>query len=239
MNIITIDFHNTLFVCDDWFQLEIRSLPSAVLRSVAQATGTEYTDDHVAEAMKIYREIREDAMRTGIECDADTSMLRILDLLGIEVSQDIVFQAVRQVMHDSVDEARPRDGAVELVRKLEARGQPMAVVSSAAYHPFLEWCLERYYMRSAFSCVVTSASCGIYKSNPEIYRHTLNLFGADASRSIHIGDSHRFDVTSASRIGMKTIFLTSEIDRPYDPAPDAIIESLGDAETHLDRLLGR
>jgi HAD superfamily hydrolase (TIGR01509 family) len=142
-------------------------------------------------------------------------------------------------MRASVDEARPRDGAVELVQRLERRRQPMAVVSSAAYHPFLEWCLERYCMRSAFSYVVTSASCGIYKSNPEIYRHTLNLFGADASRSIHIGDSHRFDVTSASKVGMKTIFLTSDADRPYDPAPDAIIASLGDAETHLDRLQRR
>ena len=238
MTLVTIDFHNTLFRCDDWFQLEIELLPSAVI----DALGPEISEPADVSAIKregreIYRGIRRQAMDSGVECDADSSILQVFDRLNLSIGESNVRCAVQRVMRATVDAARPRSGAIELVNHLERRGIPIAIVSSAAYHPFLEWCLQRHGIRHAFEQVVTSADCGIYKSNPQIYQHTLDLFGASPGASVHIGDSHRFDVTSASRVGMRTILLTSESSLDLDPQPDAIIQSLGDAAPHLDRLL--
>jgi HAD superfamily hydrolase (TIGR01509 family) len=234
---VTIDFHNTLFHCDEWFQLEIRSLPIAVFKEIGFVGGCRAQEELNAEALLKYREIRVEAMSTGIECDAVASMVRLSESLNLGIDEGELSAGVARVMERAVPSAQPLEGAVELVRLLRERGLPLAVVSSAAYHPFLEWCLERHEMRSSFDHIVTSASCGIYKSDPGIYRHALDLIEAEPERSIHIGDSHRFDVTSASEIGMRTILLSDERDLELSPPPDAVISALGDASAELDRLL--
>ncbi len=195
--------------------------------------------DLSSRATAIYREIRQEAVQSGVECDAVTSMVRVVDELDLDIQPDTVEHAVNLAMFETVDEARPLFGAVELVTELGNQGISLAVVSSAAYHPFLEWCLQRYGIRDAFQHVVTSAACGIYKSDPAIYQHTLDLFGLHAAEAVHIGDSHRYDVTSASRIGLSTILLANRPEDDYDPSPDAIISNLGEAPNHLDRLLNR
>jgi FMN phosphatase YigB (HAD superfamily) len=239
VSLVTIDFHNTLFRCDDWFRLEIEELPIAVLDELSPGEIPDQDITHLkCSARAIYQRIRKQAMATGVECDAVTSINMVARELELDTDPQTLESAVESVMYRTVDAARPRSGAVELVGSLAAREMSLAVVSSAAYHPFLEWCLERFEMRSAFDHVVTSAACGIYKSDPAIYQHTLDLFSAPAEGSVHIGDSHRFDVTSASKIGFRTILLTDDPDLDYDPEPDAVITSLGDATDHLDRLLG-
>ena len=57
-------------------------------------------------------------------------------------------------------------------------GVPLGVISSAVYHPFLEWCLEAWGLRDDFAAVITSAGCGFYKSHPGIYQCALDALGA-------------------------------------------------------------
>src|SRR5262249_61886466 len=101
-------------------------------------------------------------------------------------------------------------------------------VASAVYHPFLEWTLERFGIRDAFAVVTTSASAGYYKSRPEIYLQTLQRLEVDPARSVHVGDSWRFDVVGARRAGMRTVLIAAE----HDPAaweeftPDLVVASL-------------
>lgn len=237
MNLVTIDFHNTLFQCDDWFRLEIETLPIVVLQRLQHQGLVSTFENHRDEALRKYRSIRERATSTGIECDAEASIEQVLQHLEIGIEADVINETVETIMWDAVNSAEPIDGAAQLVQTLANGGITLAVVSSAAYHPFLEWCLERFEMRADFSHVVTSASCGIYKSNPDIYRHTMKLAEATPPDSVHIGDSHRFDVTSASHVGMRTILLTNAPSNDLDPPPDAVIASLGEVPQHLDRLL--
>jgi HAD superfamily hydrolase (TIGR01549 family) len=236
MPLVTIDFHNTLFQCDDWFKLEIETLPIAVLTRLRCSGLIDPGDRIEDEAVRIYRGIRVRAMETGVECDADTSIVKVTDSLGLHIDPVVLRQTVAEIMWEATATAAPLDGAQELVYTLAEERVPMIVVSSAAYHPFLEWCLRRFDMRASFQHVVTSAACGIYKSNPEIYRYAMDLVGVEPAHAIHVGDSHRFDVTSAGMTGMKTILL-GDPDTPLNPPPDAIVRSLGEAKPHLDRLL--
>ncbi|MEX2426279.1 MAG: HAD family hydrolase [Thermomicrobiaceae bacterium] len=238
MYLVTLDFHNTLFQCDAWFRLEVETLPVAVMQHPGAGLSASTIRVLKDTALQQYREIRQEAMSSGIECDAVTSVQRVFQNLELDLAPQSIEELVRQIMFETVVYANPLPGATELVGQLYDDGVPLAVVSSAAYHPFLQWCLERFNMRDAFHHVVTSAACGIYKSNPAIYTHTLELFQQQPESAVHIGDSHRFDVTSASSVGMKTILLSEDIDQDLDPAPEAIIRSLGDAGPHLDRLLG-
>lgn len=237
MALISIDFHNTLFECDRWFQLEIETLPLAFLQWREENGADPVTDEVNSDALLAYRKIRRRVTASGEECDAVSSLVQVCDALNLTTLSGEIEHAVCEIMRSVVADSRPLDGAPNLVRQLHERGHTLAVVSSAAYHPFLEWTLEHHNMRHAFSVIVTSASCGIYKSNPAIYRHVVDMIGVTVRDAVHIGDSPRFDVASAREAGMKTVLLTDRPDAVPEPAPDATISSLGEAETVLDTLL--
>jgi FMN phosphatase YigB (HAD superfamily) len=238
--LVTLDFHNTLFQCDEWFRLEIETLPARFLSWQAARTGMCVDPTLVSDATARYRAIRRGVMSTGRECDAVTSVKMVLNDLNFHAEDGEVDAGVEEIMREALESAAPLPGAIALTRHLEQENVSLAVVSSAAYHPFLEWCLDRYDIRIAFAAVVTSASCGIYKSDPAIYQHTLDLIGVNPREAVHIGDSHLYDVTSAASIGVRTILLQngSPTSNP-DPPPDATITHLGDAIPHLVRLLTR
>ena len=86
------------------------------------------------------------------------------------------------------------------------------VVSSAIYHPFLESTLERFGILDAFEMVITSASCGYYKSRQEIYHHALDALGIAPGELVHVGDSLKYDVTTAGRLGVRTVWLNADAD---------------------------
>jgi FMN phosphatase YigB (HAD superfamily) len=130
---------------------------------------------------------------------------------------------------------------VETVRALHDDGIRLGVVSSAVYHPFLEWSLEMFGIASAFTTVVTSASAGFYKSRPEIYRRAAEHLGVSPNRIVHVGDSLRFDVGGASRAGMGTVWLQHrerrEDERKF--SPDLTLSTLTDSAAALQALLDR
>jgi HAD superfamily hydrolase (TIGR01509 family) len=239
MSLVTIDFHNTLFQCDDWFRLEVENLPVAFLEwrgDLARATDPEQLATSVTVT---YRMLRQGVQRSGVECDAETSVLRVMEAVGISIHEDEISEGVYSLMREALDSASPKPGAEQLVQRLHQDGVQIAIVSSAAFHPFLEWCVDRYDLASAIGEIVTSASCGIYKSDPAIYQHTLDLFNVAAEDAIHIGDSHRYDVTSATKVGMKTAFYTQKFENGLDPEPDLFVHDLGEVFPELVRLLGR
>ena len=117
---------------------------------------------------------------------------------------------------------------MQTVRAIHNAGIPIGVVSSAVYHPFLEWTLEKFGISDAIQVIVTSASAGFYKSRPEIYWHAAELIGAAPSRMVHVGDSLRFDVGGAARAGFGTVWLQREGAEPTSdaPLPDLTVRTL-------------
>lgn len=61
-----------------------------------------------------------------------------------------------------------------------------------------------------FEAVVISSRVGYNKPAAEIFRHALDVTGADPERAIHVGDSYRNDVLGARRAGIRPVL----IDRP-------------------------
>src|SRR5688572_22569840 len=171
---ITVDFHNTLIECDPWFELEVRTLVSAVLDwSIANNGATAPAIDWQV-ADREYRKLRLAIHAHGHELEAERAVSVVLDRLGITLSQEVVTTAVRELMRATLPFARPVAGAPQFLSQLRSAGARIAVVSSAVYHPFLEWALEAASLLDQLEAVVTSASCGFYKSRPEIYWTALD-----------------------------------------------------------------
>ena len=201
---ITFDFHNTLIECDEWFQIEIRTLVSDVLRYWHDLGEIDVPSAVLTNADAEYRKLRLAIHGHGHELPADRAVRTILERINFALSWDAIDIALDAIMRGAFHFARPVEGAPATVHALSAEGLQLGVVSSAVHHDFLLWSLERFGMLNSFDRVVTSASCGFYKSRPEIYWSALEDLEASSSNALHIGDSLRFDVGGASRAGMRT-----------------------------------
>lgn len=207
---VTFDFHNTLANCDEWFEIEVRELVPRFLDWLGRQGGATTTTEERRAAVTLYRELRLEIMEHGEEQDAYECTMHVLSRLGRSVAPNAVRLGVDDVMRAALHGSAPVPGVVRSVRDLRANDVPLAVVSSAVHHDFLEWSLEKFGILSCFQHVITSASCGFYKSRTEIYEHALQRLDVAASDAVHVGDSYRYDVETATRAGMRTVWFARE-----------------------------
>lgn len=203
---VTFDFHNTLAECDEWFQIEIRELVPRVLDWLAERGGQPVSHATRETAVAAYRELRAEIAGHGNERDAYDCASVIITQLGYAVDEETIREAVDAVMYQALPDSTPVDGVVETVRDLRERGIDLAVISSAAHHDFIEWSLRKFGILDAFAHIVSSASCGYYKSRTDIYEHTIRQLGVTPEETVHVGDSYRYDVQTAGRAGLRTVW---------------------------------
>jgi HAD superfamily hydrolase (TIGR01509 family) len=225
---ITFDFHNTLASCPEWFDLEVRDLPSSFLRWWSDRDGRQLAPVLLDEADARYRQLRHEIIEHGNELTAEACLEHVFSAMQLQVSEEDVRSGVADLMRGAVAGAAPIPGAVATVREIHGAGVPIGIVSSAVYHQFLEWTLEAFGIRDAIDVIVASASAGFYKSRAELYVHAATLLGATPERMVHVGDSFRFDVAGARRAGMGTVWLRGGRSQSDDPSiqPDLILTTL-------------
>ena len=80
-----------------------------------------------------------------------------------------------------------------LLRRL-ARTHRLAVVSNFDYSPTALAILEAAGVRDLFAAIVVSDQVGWRKPRPDIFRHALAAAGADAARTLFVGDKAELDV---------------------------------------------
>ncbi len=217
MQVLTFDFHNTLAHCDPWFELEVRDLPWAVIEhlDIARAGIDRARVDDA------YRQLRLDVIASGNEVDAYTAVRRVFTDLDIVADREAIDTTIDELMFQSTLAMEPVAGAVETVRHVHAAGARLGVISSAVHHRSLGWILGRLGIADCFDLIVTSASCGFYKSTTAIYENALGQLGGVAAMSVHVGDSLRWDVATAQQSGMTAVWLqTSRAGAFPGNAPD-------------------
>ena len=228
---MTFDFHNTIATCDPWFYLEIRDLPMEVLRDLDPSAAATVDPDEIRAS---YRALRHAVIASGREVDAVTSVEQVLGQHEVPFATDRIAGSVDRLMRGMIEHVAPVPGAVETVRAVAASGVDVGVISSAIYHPFLEWTLDAFGLGDVLRFIHTSVSTGIYKSDPAIYHQAMATVGASPARSVHVGDSLRWDVGTAREAGMRTVwFANGHVDAFATPGeggePDLTIRTMVDA----------
>ena len=226
LDAVTLDFHNTLFQCDDWFTLEVETLVPRLLGWLEERRVVTTSDEQRAELRRTYRSLRRQIIADGIERDAASCVLHACRASGLELDPRQVDDGIAALMRDALATASPMPGAVEAVRDLRVSGLRVGVISNAIYHPFLLWALDRHGMGDAFDVVTTSASAGYYKSHPGIYQQTLAELNVAPRRTLHVGDSLQFDVLGAARAGLRTAYVTGGDESAESAGADIVIRSL-------------
>ncbi len=242
MQIITFDFHNTVAHCDPWFELEIRTLPSAVMARLAASRGKSLDPETSDRATELYRVLRRAVIATGVEQDALSGVAQVFTRLGVVHNESEVSDIIDSLMCDCLSAMSPVPGSVELITTLIDAGVPVGIISSAVHHQFLEWALEQFGILHRLEFVATSASLGHYKSVTAIYEAAYALVDADRSLGVHLGDSPRWDIDTAQRAGLAAVLYepgrqTTPVDHEF--APDLVLETFEDAYEPLIDLLER
>lgn len=233
---VTLDFHDTLFQCDDWFQLEVQTLAPAVLRWWASRGGPVAPQTVLDAAQRAYRALRREIIRGGEEREAASCALHACRMAGVELDPVTAQLAIADLMGEALRSAMPMPGAGEAVFELRRQGLSLAVISNAIYHPFLLWALDRHGLLGSFESVLTSASTGFYKSRPEIYRLAAAALDVDPARALHVGDSYEYDVVGAVRAGLRAGWLRRAAGREDHAPADFVIADLGELPTAAARL---
>jgi len=225
---VTFDFHDTIAIAPAWFALEVRQLPGMVLHTLAARGVIPHDGTQMAAATEPYRALRRAIQEHGQESDALAGVQHAFREIGIALPDATVAGAIDELMASVRADASPRPGIVAAIEELTAAGLPLAVISNAVYHPFLEWCLDDWGIRDAFTAIISSASCGYYKSHDGIYTCAMDALGVAAADTVHVGDSYRFDVEAAHQFGLRTVWLNLKRE-PRDPCvADLVVENLDD-----------
>jgi HAD superfamily hydrolase (TIGR01509 family) len=114
--------------------------------------------------------------------------------------------------------ARLRDGGLRLV-----------VVSNS--DGTVEHSLEAAGLRPYFAVVIDSAIAGYEKPDPRIFTRALELSGASAGRTLHVGDIYHADVIGARGAGVHAVLLD-----PYNDWTIDDCERVPDLWAVADRL---
>ena len=84
---------------------------------------------------------------------------------------------------------------------LRARGLRLVVVSNA--NGRLRHLFDRLQLTRWFDHVLDSHEWGVEKPDPRLFQLALEQAGADATRTVHVGDLYHVDVIGARRAGLR------------------------------------
>jgi putative hydrolase of the HAD superfamily len=228
---VTFDFWNTLMVQD----------PSAARAVRRRAWSAELTarghdvPDEVLEAVFQHASERFDASwKAGVQYTFRHAVDDAALLLGVDLTADDL-EALHRVWHEAsaLADVRPTDGAVEVVRALQAAGILTAVICDVGLAPSttLRDHLHGVELRERFGHFSFSDEVGFYKPDRRIFEHALAGLGIrDPVQSLHVGDIRRTDVAGARAMGMTAVRYRGAADDPEPLSPggeaDHVIDDL-------------
>ncbi len=231
---LLFDFYNTLYAAQEWFELEVRELPSETLRVLA-GRGEASTAEQQARAREAWRRLRQGIESAGREISAEDGLRRVLAEVGVSVPEDLP-QIVMSLQQGAYRLGREEPGMEECVRGLVEQGYRLGIVSNALSEDFLRWSLADTGISDCFSGIYASAAVGYYKSSPRLYEAALAGLGAHPEQTLHVGDSYKYDVRGARAAGIRTVWYAPGGDKPPSDDADAVIRHLSELPGVLRRL---
>jgi len=120
---------------------------------------------------------------------------------------------------------------VPALAALRARGLRLVVVSNA--NGRLRHLFDRLDLTRWFDHLLDSHEWGVEKPDPRLFQHALEESGADADRTIHVGDLYHVDVVGARRAGLRDAVLFDVADL-YPHADCKRVRTLDELVSYLD-----
>ena len=108
----------------------------------------------------------------------------------------------------------PVDGVVETITALRGRGLKIGLITVCSEDVPVLW--QETPFHGLFDAEVFSATCGLRKPDPRIYRLALDRLGVEPEEAVFVGDGANDELAGAERVGMSAI----GVDSPGGELPD-------------------
>jgi putative hydrolase of the HAD superfamily len=102
----------------------------------------------------------------------------------------------------------PVPGAVETLTALRERGLRTGLITVCSEDVALLWPETKFH--GLFDVEVFSATCGLRKPDPRIYRLALDQLGVEAEQAMFVGDGANDELAGAERVGMTAVGVESQ-----------------------------
>jgi putative hydrolase of the HAD superfamily len=130
----------------------------------------------------------------------------IVEALGGEPPTDDVLEAAlatRKVLYDRWFHAR--DGALETLCDVKARGFPIALISMCAPDTPERW--RASSLAPFVDVAIFSSETGLRKPDPEIYLAACDRLGVEPGRCLYCGDGAYAELSGATAVGMTAVLI--------------------------------
>jgi putative hydrolase of the HAD superfamily len=130
----------------------------------------------------------------------------IADALAVfEPSPEAVADVTELRRTVTVKGLTPVPGAVETITALRERGLKTGLITVCSEDVALLWPETRFH--GLFDAEVFSATCGLRKPDPRIYRLALDQLGVEPGEAMFAGDGDNDELAGAERVGMTAVLL--------------------------------
>ncbi len=120
-----------------------------------------------------------------------------------------------------------RADTISTLEQLQQQGVYRAIVSNID-DDYIVPLLRRTGLAQYLEHWLSSERARSCKPHAGIFRQAMASAGHAPDQVLFVGDSYANDVLGASRLGMKTALLTTDLDEPLPPGADFYIESLAE-----------
>jgi HAD superfamily hydrolase (TIGR01549 family) len=176
-------------------------------------------------------EFRESRYAKGLELPTEERFAAFLERLGVK-RPELVELLTEVHMGALREQVEILDHHVDVMRRLRAQVS-LALCSNFSHSKTALRVLETAGLTEYLEAIVISDAAGIRKPRPEIFLQVLDALGVSAAEALHVGDNLSADVSGASRVGIRTVWITRRIADPdarlqaHDgPTPDYTIRDL-------------
>jgi len=239
---IIFDLGNTLIYFDaEWSQV-FPQADQALLCSLRNS-GLELNEsfkDAFRERLDNYYRERE---MEFIEYTTRFVLQTLLTEWGFKDVPDEVIRLSLSELH-TVSQAhwQPEGDMMTALRQLKEQDYRLGMISNAGDDADVQALIDKANIRSFFDIILTSASQGIRKPNPEIFKKALEYWELQASQVAMVGDTLGADILGAKNAGIYSIWITRRANTPANKAhadtitPDEKIAKLSELPGILENL---
>lgn len=185
------------------------------------------------EGYKINETIRS---RHQVEIPIQVWMRQLLErIIGDNPSDQLVRKSIKIIVNARAANGVAFDDAYSTLKKLSGRDAKLGIISNVSSHEVAMGILDNVRLTKYFDQVVTSASVGIRKPDPGIFRYALMQFKARPEEAVMVGDSEMHDIGGGYVSGLKTV-LVDRRQRVETSLADYRFNSLHEAARELESL---
>src|SRR6266481_1661464 len=146
--------------------------------------------------------------RHHVEIPIQIWMRQLLErIIEDNPSDQLVRKAIKIIVKARAANAVAFDDADSTLRKLSRRDVKLGIISNVSSHEVAMGILDYVRLTKYFDQVVTSASVGIRKPDPGIFRYALMQFKVRPEEAVMVGDSEVHDVGGGYVAGLKTVLV--------------------------------